>query len=117
MQGVDLTPVQYAALVAVIRYPGVEATRLAILIYFDRATIGGVIQRLVNKGLVRREPSKVDRRVKELYATPSGAALIPAIADRIERIQQRLLESFSEEDKSLFLRLLNHFVDNEEGDA
>ena len=34
----DLTPVQYAALVAVHEHPGIDATRLSALIAFDRSS-------------------------------------------------------------------------------
>jgi MarR family transcriptional regulator, lower aerobic nicotinate degradation pathway regulator len=36
----ELTPVQFSALVAIRESPGIDATRVGELIYFDRATIG-----------------------------------------------------------------------------
>ena len=42
----DLTPVQYAALVAIGTHPGIDATRLSAVIAFDRSTLGSVIERL-----------------------------------------------------------------------
>src|SRR6476619_5597017 len=42
----DLTPVQYAALVAIRTHPGIDATRLSAVIAFDRSTLGNVIERL-----------------------------------------------------------------------
>ena len=42
----DLTPVQYAALVADQEHPGIDATRLSALIAFDRSTLGNVLERL-----------------------------------------------------------------------
>jgi len=38
----DLTPVQYAALVAIHTHPGIDATRLSAVIAFDRSTLGNV---------------------------------------------------------------------------
>src|ERR1043166_5702820 len=49
----DLTPVQYAALVAIHTHPGIDATRLSAVIAFDRSTLGSVIERLEAKALVR----------------------------------------------------------------
>ena len=34
----DLTPVQYAALIAIHTHPGIDATRLSAVIAFDRST-------------------------------------------------------------------------------
>ena len=36
----DLTPVQFAALIVIRDNPGIEATKVADLVYFDRSTIG-----------------------------------------------------------------------------
>src|SRR6202140_5053406 len=69
----DLTPVQYAALVAIQTHPGIDATRLSAVIAFDRSTLGSVIERIETKGLVERKPSPDDKRVKLLYLTRSGA--------------------------------------------
>ena len=41
----DLTPVQYAALIAIGTHPGIDATRLSAVIAFDRSTLGSVIER------------------------------------------------------------------------
>src|SRR5215468_8222269 len=67
--GHDITPVQFAALLAIQANPGIEATTLAALIAFDRSTLGNVIERLVGKDLVERTPDAQDRRVKRLALT------------------------------------------------
>src|SRR5258708_32378081 len=54
----DLTPVQYAALVAIRAHPGIDATRLSALIAFDRSTLGSVIERLEAKDYVVRKPAR-----------------------------------------------------------
>ncbi|HRO03218.1 MAG TPA: MarR family transcriptional regulator [Terricaulis sp.] len=51
----NLTSIQFAALVAINDSPGLDATRLAALIDYDRPTMTGVIDRLEAKGLVMRE--------------------------------------------------------------
>ncbi|MCA0451745.1 MAG: MarR family transcriptional regulator, partial [Proteobacteria bacterium] len=58
--GYDLTPVQYAALAAVAANKGIDQATLAGLIAYDRTTIGGVVDRLEQKGLVSRRVSKED---------------------------------------------------------
>src|SRR4051812_9493883 len=49
----DLTPVQYAALVAIRTHPGIDATRLSLVIAFDRSTLGSVLARLEAKNSSR----------------------------------------------------------------
>src|SRR5271163_2492211 len=60
----DLTPVQFASLVAIHTHPGIDATRLSAVIAFDRSTLGNVIERLEAKELIERNPSPGDKRVK-----------------------------------------------------
>src|ERR1700751_1992364 len=68
----ELTPVQYAALVAIRTHPGIDATRLSAVIAFDRSTLGNVIERLEAKELIERKPAPHDKRVKLLYLTKPG---------------------------------------------
>src|SRR3954451_8332331 len=59
----DLTPVQFAALVAIQTHPGIDATRLSAVIAFDRSTLGNVIERLETKQYIERKPSAQDKRI------------------------------------------------------
>src|ERR1700733_7646023 len=71
----DLTPVQYAALVAIRTHPGIDATRLSAVIAFDSSTLGSVIERLEAKQYIERKPAAEDKRVKLLYLTKAGMNL------------------------------------------
>src|SRR5579871_1754846 len=88
----DLTPVQYAALVAIHTHPGIDATRLSAVIAFDRSTLGNVIERLETKKLIERKPSPEDKRVKLLHITRPGATLLRDIAPSVDHAQARMLQ-------------------------
>jgi MarR family transcriptional regulator, lower aerobic nicotinate degradation pathway regulator len=107
----DLTPVQYAALVAIQTHPGIDATRLSAVIAFDRSTLGSVIERIESKGLVERKPSPDDRRIKLLYLTRSGAALLRDIVPAVDRAQARMLQPLQPADCKTLLALLGQLVD------
>ncbi len=107
----DLTPVQYAALVAIQNHPGIDATRLSAVIAFDRSTLGSVIERLEAKGLVERAPSSEDKRVKLLTITRSGAAALRDIVPSVERAQVRMLQPLKPADRKTLLALLSQLVD------
>ena len=87
--GFELTSVQFAALDAVAAQPGIDQASLAAAISFDRATIGGVIDRLELKGLVQREVSEADRRARCLRLTPAGRRLLAAVRPVVERLAAR----------------------------
>jgi MarR family transcriptional regulator, lower aerobic nicotinate degradation pathway regulator len=106
-----LTPVQYATLVAIDAYPGVDATRLSALIAFDRSTLGSVLGRLEEKKYIQRRASNDDSRVKLLYLTDRGRAILAAAAPAVERAQQAMLAPLRPGDRRKLLQLLAQLVD------
>jgi DNA-binding MarR family transcriptional regulator len=107
----DLTPVQYAALVAIQTHPGIDATRLSAVIAFDRSTLGNVIERLEVKGYIARRPAREDKRVKLLYLTRSGAALLRKVMPSVDRAQARMLQPLKAADRKTLMVLLSQLVD------
>ena len=107
----DLTPVQFAALVAIHTHPGIDATRLSAVIAFDRSTLGNVIERLEAKEYIERQPSRGDRRVKLLYLTKTGAALLRDIMPSVDRAQARMLQPLKPAHRKALLALLTQLVD------
>jgi MarR family transcriptional regulator, lower aerobic nicotinate degradation pathway regulator len=107
----DLTPVQFAALVAIHTHPGIDATRLSAVIAFDRSTLGNVIERLETKRYIERKPSRGDKRVKLLSLTRSGAALLHDIVPSVDRAQARMLQPLKPADRGTLLALLTQLVD------
>src|SRR3979409_802203 len=107
----DLTPVQCPALIAIHPHPGIDATRLSAVIAFDRSTLGNVIERLETKTLVERKPAREDKRVKLLYLTKPGAALLRDIVPSVERAQARMLQPLKPADRRTLMALLTQLVD------
>ena len=107
----DLTPVQYAALVAISTHPGIDATRLSAVIAFDRSTLGNVIERLEAKEFITRKPTLEDRRVKLLYLTKAGAAALDNIMPSVDKAQARMLQPLKPADRKTLLALLTQLVD------
>ncbi|WP_166299254.1 MarR family winged helix-turn-helix transcriptional regulator [Bradyrhizobium sp. 2S1] len=107
----DLTPVQYAALVTISNHPGIDATRLSAVIAFDRSTLGNVIERLQAKEFIARKPSPEDKRVKLLYLTRAGAAVLNDIMPSVDKAQARMLQPLKPADRKTLLALLTQLVD------
>jgi DNA-binding MarR family transcriptional regulator len=107
----DLTPVQYAALVAIRTHPGIDATRLSAVIAFDRSTLGSVIERLEAKQYIERMPGTGDKRVKLLHLTKSGAALLRDILPSVDQAQARMLQPLKLADRKTLLALMTQLVD------
>ena len=107
----DLTPVQYAALVAIRTHPGIDATRLSAVIAFDRSTLGNVIERLEVKELIERKPAPHDKRVKLLHLTRQGVSLLRDIMPAVDRAQVRMLQPLKPSDRKALMALLSQLVD------
>lgn len=108
--GFDVTPIQFAALDAISNQPGLDQATLAEQIAYDRATIGGVIERLEQKGWVRRVVSKRDRRARELSLTPEGQRILKALLPVVRNLQDDILPSLTEADRAHFLKLARQAV-------
>lgn len=103
--GFDLTSVQFAALDAIRAQPGTDQARVAEMIAYDRATIGGVIERLEQKGWIRRVVSERDRRARELSLTPEGERVLAALLPVVRALQDDILPSLKPADRARFLQL------------
>lgn len=103
--GLDLTPVQFAVLDTIAEQPGIDQASLAATIGFDRATIGGVIDRLEHKGHVRRVVSAQDRRARQLRLTPKGRKLLVASRPVVQALQADVLAPLSPAERAAFLGL------------
>ena len=106
-----VTPVQFSVLTAVAETPGLEQARLTEQVGVDRTTLAGVVARLEKQGLVRRRVGRGDRRVKNVFPTPAGQALLQRIEAPARRAHERTLEALSPAERRLFLEALAHLVD------
>jgi DNA-binding MarR family transcriptional regulator len=114
-QAHGITPVQYAALNAALQNPGLDQRSLASLIGFDTSTLGGVIDRLERRGLIERQASPTDRRVRLLHVTVDGKALLDEVVPGMLKAQQRMLAPLAAEDRPHFLAMLKTVVDANNG--
>lgn len=108
--GFDLTPIQFAALDAIHAHPATDQARVAEMIAYDRATIGGVIERLEQKGWIRRVVSERDRRARELSLTEEGERIRTALLPIVQALQGDILAPLSDEERTQFLALARRAV-------
>lgn len=77
----------------VVIQPGITPTELSETLYLTPSTITRLVEKLEQKGLVRRE-SEGKRTL--IYATAAGEALQPAIAEAWERVGSRYAQLIGE---------------------
>jgi len=110
--GFDLTPVQFAAMDAIVTHPGIDQAGVAAMIAYDRATIGGVIDRLEQKGYVARTVSPHDRRAREVRPTERGMRAIEEIAPVVTALQEDILAGLDKAERASFLELAAKAIGN-----
>ena len=115
--GFDLTSVQFAAMHALRSQPGLEQAQVAARIAYDRATIGGVIDRLEQKGYISRVVSRRDRRAREVRLTPKGEAIFEAVYPLVESLQADILRGLDARERGEFLALARTVVLHEQQPA
>lgn len=103
--GSDLTPVQFAALDAIHQQPGVDQASLAHAIAKDRATVGAVVDRMEQKGLLIRVVSGQDKRARELTLTDEGRSVLKALMPVVTGLQKEILKGLSEDEYRQFIAL------------
>ena len=111
LAGAGITPVQFAALVALRERRTLDQAALAALIGYDRATIGGVIDRLEAKRWVVREPGRSDRRTKLVSLTPVGAGTLRRVTRSVQAVQIALLAPLTAPERRAFERLCRKLLD------
>jgi MarR family transcriptional regulator, organic hydroperoxide resistance regulator len=75
--GVNAT--QFWVLTELKRRPGMRVSDLARLICIHNSTASNLLDRLEERGLLRRERKDEDQRVVRLYLTPAGANVIATL--------------------------------------
>lgn len=106
----DITAPQIAALHALEVFPDIDQTRLSAIIAYDRATIGGLVDRLEAKGYVRRSESYGDRRRKRLNLTPQGRTLLTDLRPNMVQVQRRILAPLSADEQATLIDLLERVI-------
>jgi DNA-binding MarR family transcriptional regulator len=80
--------------------------------YYDTGSMTRILDRLEEKGLLRRERSPDDRRVVLLRVAPAGRAQLPRLRAVGSRVLAAHLAGFSAAEVEALQRLLGRMIDN-----
>src|SRR5437868_5725668 len=106
----DLSPIQCHVLHLIEPGRPLPMSHLADTLSCDASNVTGLIDRLESRGLVRREPSRQDRRVKVLHLTETGARIR---AQLLKRVAGRSLpmSRLSADQQRALVKILEALVD------
>jgi MarR family transcriptional regulator, lower aerobic nicotinate degradation pathway regulator len=103
---VELTPTQFTALLKTVQLGRITQNLLGRHAAMDPATIQGVVQRLIARGLVQRSRDPMDRRTAVLEPTDAGVALIASVVACARQAHDAALAPLSPEERAQVLALL-----------
>jgi len=106
----DLTPRQYAVLVAVSQNEGVSQTLLVEKTGVDRSTLADIVRRMLKKGLLQRRRTKEDARAYAVKLTEDGWKVLKATDPLAKRVDDKILGVLPNAQRERFLQDLNQIV-------
>jgi len=106
----EITPVQWGILTIVSEYPGVGQIEISEELGLDRSNVANVVDRLVNRGLLRQKTSPADRRKKEITLTKAGEKVVEQVETIAARAQRKILSALTESEREMFVSLLTRLV-------
>ncbi|KUO54989.1 MAG: MarR family transcriptional regulator [Alphaproteobacteria bacterium BRH_c36] len=111
MRTEDLTPRQYAVLVAVAENEGLSQTNLVDMTGIDRSTLADIIRRMLKKGLVQRRRTKEDARAYAVKLTEDGRRILEAAEPMAKKVDERILQALPAAERERFLSDLSMIVE------
>jgi len=119
--GLPITRQQARALLNIARNEGLSQAAVATMLDIEPIALVRMLDRLHEEGLVERRPHATDRRVRTLWLTPLGWAIVDRVLAINAEIREEYCAGLSPAARDLLMRTLLHMKDNlliaEEGAA
>ena len=80
--------------------------------HLSHPTVSGLLSRLEKKGFIEFRPDPDDRRCKRIYILPKGHDCHETIHRIIQENEDKVVDGFSAEEKTLFAQFLSRSIAN-----
>lgn len=91
---------------------GIELRTIQEQLNVTSATLTGIVDGLVERGLVERRLSPDDARVKQLFLTERGRVVSDELGGIIFQVEEQLVRGFSASEQALLHEWLQRMADN-----
>src|ERR1700761_2711296 len=109
--GIPLDRALFPLLVGIERFGPIGVVDMADRVGRDYTTVSRQVAKLEELGLVTRQGSAADRRVREAVVTPKGKAMTDLADAARERIGRAIFEKWEARDVDELVRLMRKFAD------
>lgn len=106
LAGLNINSSQHIYILKICETPGITQDQLFQNFYVNPSNITRALAHLEECGFLTRTPSQKDKRTWHLYPTDKARHVYTKILDITQQCGEDLLASFTEEEKALFLNML-----------
>ena len=110
--GIGLDGALFPLLVGIERRGPIGVVDLADRVGRDYTTVSRQVAKLESLGLVERQASAADRRVREAVVTPKGKTMTDAVDLARDRMGRSIFSTWEEQDVAELVRLMRKFADD-----
>lgn len=107
LEGIDLTSRQYAVLRALERKRDASQAELVEATGIDRSTLGDIVKRLVERGLLAKRRSRTDGRAYSIQLTRRGEKVLSTVLPVARKVDEHILGQVRPELRSSLLEALS----------
>ena len=108
----NITSAQFKIIIGIAHERASTLSEFARFFDYDPGAMKRLIDRVEEKGLIRRAPSLVDRRLIHLELTDAGKAMYPLIMQAVSKVNKKMLEGFSDVETAQFQFFLQRVISN-----
>jgi DNA-binding MarR family transcriptional regulator len=106
LQAEGLSMWEYVVLCELARHAAPSQLVLARRIQYDKTRLITLIDRLSERGLIRRTPDPADRRAHTIALTEDGATVHTRARERVREMERDLLQSFTDQERTALRSIL-----------
>lgn len=106
----ELTNMQHLVLEGLWYQEGMTAAELGKLLILDKATLSGVLDRMVEGGWIVKKQDPEDKRVNRLIPSEKANKMKAELIELRKQANEKLLSEFTPEEKVLLKRFLRDLV-------
>lgn len=112
--GLDITVEQWRALIPVYKHDGLTQGQLCEIMSQEKTGVSRLVSALEKRGLLRRDPSKEDRRVKFLFITDAGRTLMEASFDPVLEVLVKTVKDIDPAELAICQKVLWQIITSPE---
>ena len=117
LENIDLTSMQAHVLIYLYKNKNNVVNQRDIERKFEltNPTVNGILNRLENKGFVKRVVSQVDARNKEIKITDKSTFLISEMKKSAKNMENKMIAGIEKEDLNVFYKVIKKIFNNVQG--